>query len=117
VSGVESAAKAYNMLINATKTKVMANNGCVLEISVDDRKLEQVDSFMYLGSKVTSDADCVCDVKSRLALGMAVMVKLIKIWKNKSVSVATKVRLTKALVWPVMTFGCEAWTLRKHLSI
>jgi len=63
----------YNMLINATKTKVMANNGCVLEISVDGRKLEQVDSFMYLGSKVTSDADCVCDVKSRLALGMAVI--------------------------------------------
>jgi len=81
-----------------TKTKVMANNGGILEISVDGRKLEQVDSFKYLGSKVTSDADCVCDVKSRLALGMAVMIKLTEIWKNKSVSVTTKVRLMKALV-------------------
>jgi len=71
VSRVERAAKIYNMLINATKIKVMANNGYVLKISVDGRKLEQVDSFMYLGSKVTSDADCVCDVKSRLALSMA----------------------------------------------
>jgi len=90
VSGVERAAKKYNMLINATKTKVMANNGCVLKISVDGGKLEQVDSFTYLGSKVTSDADCVCDVKSRLALGMAVMIKLTKIWKNKSLSVTIK---------------------------
>jgi len=57
----------------------MANNGYVLEISVDGGKLEQMDSFTYLGSKVTSDADCVCDVKSRLAFGMAVMIKLTKI--------------------------------------
>jgi len=62
VNGVERAAKEYNMLINATKTKVMANNGCVLEISVDGGKLEQVDSFKYLGSKVTSDAACMCYV-------------------------------------------------------
>jgi len=54
VSRVERAAKEYNMLINATKTKVVANNGCVLEISVVGGKLEQVDSFTYLGSKVTS---------------------------------------------------------------
>jgi len=114
VSRDERAAKEYNTLISATKTKVMANNGCVLEISVDGGKLEQVDPSTYLGSKVTSDADCVCYVKSRLALGMAVIIKLTKIWRNKSVSMNTKVRLMKALVWPVATFGCEAWTLRKQ---
>ena len=75
--------------------------------------LEQVDSFIYLGSRITS-TDCVVEVKSRLAMGMAVMVKLTGVWKNKSISTVTKLRLIKALVWPVATYGCEAWTLKKE---
>jgi len=86
VSRVERAAKEYNMLINATKIKVMANNGYVLEISVDGGKLEQVDSFTDLGSKVTSDADCVCDVKLRLALRRTVMIKVTKILKKNQLA-------------------------------
>jgi len=93
VSRVERVAKEYNMLINATKTKVMTNNDCTLEITVDGERLEQVDSFTYLGSQVTSNAVCVNDVKSRLAMGMAVMIKLTRLWKNKSVSTITKLRL------------------------
>jgi len=80
VSHVERVAKEYNMLMNATKTKVMTNNDYMLEISVDGGRLEQVGSFMYLGSRVTSNADCVSDVKSRLAMGMAVMIKLTRLW-------------------------------------
>ena len=90
---MERVAKEYNMLINATKTKVMTNNDCTLEITVDGERLEQVDSFTYLGSQVTSNAVCVNDVKSRLAMGMAVMIKLTRLWKNKSVSTITKLRL------------------------
>ena len=111
---MERVAKEYNMLINATKTKVMTNNDCTLEITVDGGRLEQVNSFTYLGSQVTSNADCVNDVKSRLAMGMAVMIKLTRLWKNKSVSTITKLRLMRALVWPVATYGCEAWTLKKQ---
>jgi len=68
-------------------------------------------------AKVTSNADCVSDVKLRLAMGMAVMIKLTRLWKNKSVSTITKLRLMRALVWPVATHGCEAWTLRKQEEI
>jgi len=79
VSHVERVAKEYNMLINATKTKVMTNNDYTLEISVDGGRLEQVDSFTYLGSRVTSNAHCVSDVKSRLTMGIAVMMKLTRL--------------------------------------
>ena len=85
------------MLINASKTKVMTNTDEELEIMVDGGMLEQVDSFIYLGSRITS-TDCVVEVKSRLAMGMAVMVKLTGVWKNKSISTITKLRLIKALV-------------------
>jgi len=114
VCRVERAAKEYNMLINATKTKVMTNTEDILEITVTGGQLEQVDSFVYLGSSIKYNTDCVGEVKSRLAMGMAVMGKLTKIWKNKSVSITTKLRLMKALVWPVATHGCESWTLKKQ---
>lgn len=114
VCRVEGAANEYNMKINATKTKVMTNTDKVLEIRVVDGKLEQVDSFVYLGSRVKKDADCNGEVKSRLAMGTMVMIKLTKLWKNKAISTKTKLRLMRALVWPVATYGCEAWTLKKE---
>ena len=114
VNRVESAAREYDMSINARKTKVMTNTDDALEIEVSAGRLEQVNSFVYLGSRVTKDADCASEVKSRLAMGMAVMIKLTKLWKNKSISSSTKLRLMKTLVWPVATYGCEAWTLKKE---
>ena len=80
---------------------------------MDGGKLEQVDPFIYLGNRIAS-TDCVVEAKSRLAMEMAVMVKLTGVWKNKSISTITKLRLIKALVWPVATYGCEAWTLKKE---
>jgi len=71
--------------------------------------LEQVNSFVYLGCRVTKDADCANEVKSRLAIGMVTMTKLVKVWKNNSI-----LRLIGALVWPVATYGCKAWTLKKQ---
>ena len=114
VNRVESAAREYDMSINARKTKVMTNTDDALEIDVSAGRLEQVNSFVYLGSRVTKDADCASEVKSRLAMGMAVMIKLTKLWKNKSISNSTKLRLMKTLAWPVATYGCEAWTLKKR---
>jgi len=86
VSCVERAAKEYNMLINAAKTKVMTNTDEVIAITVAGGRLEQVDSCVYLGSKVRNDADFTDEVKLRMAMGTTVMVKLTKMWKNKSLS-------------------------------
>ena len=113
IKRVENAAEEYSMSINVAKTKVMTNTEDILEMVVGTGRLEQVNSFIYLGSRITKDANCSSEVKSRLAMGMTVMVKLTKIWKNKSISNDTKLRLMKALVWPVATYGCEAWTLKK----
>ena len=92
----------------------MTNTDTGLEIKVISGSLEQVDSFVYLGSRVTKDADCNVEVKSRLAMGTSVMIKLTKVWKNKAISSKTKIRLMRALVWPEATYGCETWTLKKE---
>jgi len=113
VQRVESAAKEYNLLINASKTKVMTNTNDVIKIKVGDNELEQVDTFVYLGSSIRADADSSKEVKARLTMGMAAMHKVTIIWKNKYVSKDTKIRLMKVLVWPVATYGCESWTLKK----
>jgi len=86
VNHVESAAINYNMKMNAAKMKTKTNTE---EIEVGTKILEQVNSFMYLGCGVTKDADCANEVKSRLAIGMATMVKLAKVWKDKSISNST----------------------------
>jgi hypothetical protein len=114
VSRVDRVAKKYNMLINASKTKVMISTNEVLDIVVDGNRFEQVDSFVYLGSEIANDSDCRLEVKARMTMGMAAMIKLTRLWKNKSVSTSTKLRLMKALVWPVATYGCEGWTLKKE---
>ena len=113
VNRVDQTAREYNMFINAAKTKVMTNTGEVMGTIVQGGKLEQVDSFVYLGSRISNSADNTSDVRSRLGMGMGVMIKLSKLWKNKSISNNTKIRLVKALVWSVTTYGCEAWTLKK----
>ena len=82
VKRVESAAEECSMSINVAKTKVMMNIEEILEMVVGTGRLEQVNSFIYPGSRITKDANCASEVKSRLAMGMTVMVKLTKIWKN-----------------------------------
>ena len=78
-----------------------------MNVMVDGGTLERVNCFVYLGSNISNDADCTKDVKARLAMGMVVMNKLVKIWKNKSISNNTKIRLMKSLTWSVATYGCE----------
>jgi len=88
----------YSLLINVDKTKVM----------------EQVDTFPYLGSLITEDGDCTTEFLTRLNRGQAIGASLLKIWKSHSIPISTKIRLMKALVWPVASYGCESWTLRKN---
>jgi len=73
-----------------------------------------VDTFPYLGSLITEDGECTTEFRTRLNRGQAIEASLQKIWKNHSIPISTKIRLIKALVWPVATYGCESWTLKKN---
>ena len=96
------------------KTKVMASDGIACRILIQNELLEQVDTFPYLGSLITKDGECTTEFRTRLNRGQAIEASLQKIWKSHSIPISTKIRLMKALLWPVATYGCESWTLRKN---
>jgi len=98
----------------STKTKVMASNGIACHILIQNEQLEQVDTFPYPGSLNTEDGECTMEFRTRLNKGQAIGASLQKIWKSHSIPISMKIRLMKALVWPVATYGCESWTLRTN---
>jgi len=104
------------ILINVDKTKVMASDDIACRILIQNEHLEQVDTFTYLGSLITQDGECrpTTEFRTRLNKGQAIGASLQKIWKNHKIPISTKIRLMKALVWPVANIGCESWTLRKN---
>jgi len=104
----------YSLLINVDKTKVMASDGIACCILIQNEQLEQMDTFLYLGSLITEDGECTTEFRTRLNKGQAIGASLQKIWKSHSIPISTKIQLMKALVWPVATYGCESWTLRKN---
>ena len=75
--------------------------------------METMADFIFLGSKITADGDCSYEIKRRLLLGMKVMTKLDSIFKSRDITLLTKVRLVKAMVFPVVMYGCESWTVKK----
>ena len=114
---VNSACKEFNLTINVEKTKVMqCQKDGVLKIEVDHRQLEVVEEFRYLGVLLTEDAKGDKEIKTRLGIARSVLAGLTKVWRSRSISVATKCRLLRALVWSVASYGCEAWTLTKTLT-
>ena len=76
-------------------------------------KLEAVTDFIFLGSKITADGDCSQEIKRRLLLGREVMTNLDSILKSRDITLSTKVRLVKTMVFPVVMYGCESWTIKK----
>ena len=100
--------------LNAKKTKVIHINGKTTPdpISVNGDNLEYVLEMKYLGSIKTCDGSCSKDVKTRIAMAKKKMVDLNNIWKDRGIPTVLKVQLLKSLIWPVMMYGCEAWTLR-----
>ena len=76
-------------------------------------KLETVSDFIFLGSKITTDGDCSHEIKRRLLLGRKVMTNLDSIFKSRDVTLPTKVRLVKVMVFPLVMYGCESWTVKK----
>ena len=77
------------------------------------KKWKQCQTFIFLGSKITADGDCSHEIKRRLLLGRKVMTNLDSIFKSRGITLPTKVRLVKAMVFPVVMYGCESWTVKK----
>ena len=98
--------------LNIQKTKIMAS-GPITSWQIDGEIVEKVTDFIFLGSKITADGDCSHEIKRRLLLGWKVMTNLDSIFKSRDATLPTKVRLVKAMVFPVVMYGCESWTVKK----
>ena len=94
------------------KTKIMASVP-ITSWETDGETVETVSDFIFLGSKITADGDCSHEIKRRLLLGRKVMTNLDSILKSRDIPLPTKVRLLKAMVFPVVMYGCESWTVKK----
>ena len=100
---------------NIQKTKIMAS-GPITSWEIDGEAMETVLDFIFLGSKITADGDCSHEIKRRLLLEKKVMTNLDSIFKSRHITLPTKVRLVKAMVFPVVVYGCENWTVKKAES-
>ena len=101
-----------DLKLNIQKTKIMAS-GPITSWEIDGETVETVSDFIFLGSKITADGDCSHEVKRRLVLGRKAMSNLDSILKSRDITLPTKVRLVKAMVFPVVMYGCESWTVKK----
>ena len=106
---VKEESEKVGLKINIQKTKIMAS-GPITSWQIDG---ETVADFIFLGSKVTADGDWSYEIKRHLLLGRKVMTNLDSIWKSRDITLSTKVCLVKAMVFPVVTYGCESWTVKK----
>ena len=88
-------------------------SGLITSWEIDRETVETVSDFIFLGSKITADGDCSHEIKKRLLLGRKVMTHLDSILKSRDITLPTKVRLVKAIVFPVVMYGCESWTIKK----
>uniref|UniRef100_A0A8C6E6E2 RNA-directed DNA polymerase n=1 Tax=Moschus moschiferus TaxID=68415 RepID=A0A8C6E6E2_MOSMO len=109
---VKEESEKVGLKLNIPKTKIMAS-GPITSWEIDGKTVETVSDFIFLGSKITADADCSHEIKRRLLLGRKVMTNLDIILKSRDITLPTKVRLVKAMVFPVVMYGCESWTVKK----
>ena len=98
--------------LNIQKTKIMAS-GPITSWEIDGETVEIVSVFIFLGFKITADGDCSHEIKRRLFFERKVMTNLESILKSRDITLSTKVRLVKAMVFPVVMYGCESWTVKK----
>ena len=98
--------------LNIQKTKIMAS-GPTTSQEIDGETVETVSDFVFLGSKITTDGDCSHEIERCLLLGRKVLTNLDSIFKSRDITLPTKVRLVKAMVFPVVMYGCESWTVKK----
>ena len=101
-----------SLKFNIQKRKIMAS-GPISSWEIDGETVETVSDFIFWGSKITADGDCSHEIKRHLLLGRKIMTNLDSILKSRDITLPTKVRLVKAMVFPVVTYGCESWTVKK----
>ena len=109
---VKEESEKVGLKLNIQKTKIMAS-GPITSWEIDGETVETVADFIFLRSKITADGDCSHEIKRRLFLGRKVMTNLDSILKNRGITLPTKVRLVKPMVFPVVMYGCESWTIKK----
>ena len=104
--------------LNIQKTKIMASDP-IPSLQIDGETMETVRDLIFLGSQIIADGDCSHEIKRCLLLGRKVMTNLDSILKSRDITLPTKVRLVKIMVFPVVMYGCESWTIKKaeHLRI
>ena len=98
--------------LNIQKTKIMVSSP-ITSWEIDGERVETVSDFILGASKITADGDCSHKIKRRLLLGRKVMTNLDSIFKSRDITLLTKVRLVKAIIFPVVMYGCESWTVKK----
>ena len=109
---VKDQSEKVGLRFNIQKMKIMAS-GPITSWQIDGETMETVTNFIILGSQITADDDCSHEIKRRLLLGKKVMTNLDSIFKSRDITLPTKVRLVKAMVFPVVMYGYESWTMKK----
>ena len=109
---VKEKREKVGLKLSIHKTKIMAS-GPITSWEIDGETVETVSDFIFLGSKITADGDCRHEIKRCLLLGRKVMTNLDSILKSRDITLPTKVHLIKAMVFPVVMYGCESWTVKK----
>ena len=109
---VKEESETAGLNLNIQKTKIMAS-GPIASWQIDGETLETIRDFIFLGSKITTDGDCSDEIKRRLLLGRKAVTNLDSILKSRDVTLPTKFCLVKAMVFPVVMYGCESWTLKQ----
>ena len=109
---VKEESEKFGLKLNIQKTNVMAFSP-ITSWQIDGETVETLADFIFLGSKITADGDCSHEIKRRLLLGRKVMTNLESIFKSRDITLLTKVCLVKAMVFPVVVYGCESWTVKK----
>ena len=109
---VREESEKFGLKLNIQKTNLMAS-GPITSCQIDGETMETVADFIFLGSKITADGDCSHEIKRGSLLGRKVMTNLDSIFKSRDITLPTKVCLVKAMVFPVVMYGCESWTVKK----
>ena len=109
---VKEESERVGLKLDIQKRKIMAS-GPITSWEIDGKTVETVSHFILGGSKITADGDCSHEIKRHLLLGRKVMTNLDRILKSRDIALPTKVRLVKAMVFPVVMYGCESWTVKK----
>ena len=109
---VKEESEKVGLKLNIQKMKIMAS-GPITSWEIDGETVEIVSDFIFGGSKITADGDCSHEIKRHLLLGRKLMTNLDSVFKSRDITLPTKVRLVKAMVFPVVMYGCENWTIKK----